>query len=361
LKADAEAKAREEARLKAEAEAKRLAEEKRVAEEKAAAEAKLREEARIKAEAEAKTRDEARLKAEADAKRLAEEKRVADEKAKVEAEARAKAEAEAKAQAAARVKAEAEAKATTTTAAPIQLASNLKTKITNVDVVNRSLDRSQMTIGVEYEYQDSFAKPLLGVEVTRLGDPQAAEFFKSAPAEIGKSRRNFVLLPVKFQPSSSDVDSISTDKVLVYLSDGAQKLNLFPATMLLSWRAPGKAATAATTSAATSTVQLDDFKQNDLFSGYVTVKFKLDAPAGKVRARIIDSNNPKSSEWFESEDVDVKSGNGLQIIKFSVRPDAGSASDLFNCDTIEISLLDNSGKVLSSMKKQTSMRWAKPK
>ena len=113
--------------------------------------------------------------------------------------------------------------------------------------------------------------------------------------------------------------------------------------------------------AAGNTIQLEDFKQNDPFSGYVTVKYSLQAPSGRLRARLMDSANPKSAQWFESEDVPIESGSGLKLVKFAVRPDATSPSDLFDADTIEIELLDKSGAVLGTVKKQTPMRWAKPK
>lgn len=158
------------------------------------------------------------------------------------------------------------------------------------------------------------------------------------------------------------MSSLSTDKVFVYLQDsGAQKFNLFPATMLLMWRAPGSAAAASTTPASGSTVQLDDFKQNDLFSGYVTVKYNLAAAKGKIRVRVSDSANPKSAEWFESEPVDVKSGGGQQIVQLAVKADAKTPSDLFKADTIEISLLDDNDTVLATIKKETPMSWGKPK
>jgi hypothetical protein len=42
-------------------------------------------------------------------------------------------------------------------------------------------------------------------------------------------------------------------------------------------------------------------------------------------------------------------------------PSEANSPDLFSADTMEIELLDDAGKVLSAIKKQTPMRWAKPK
>lgn len=285
-KAKVEAAAREEARLKAEAdarrlteqqqseqkaqaeaEAKRLAEEKRLVEEKTRVESEAREAALRRAQAEARrladeqkaaddkarieseAREKARLKAEAEASRLAEEKRVADEKVRIEADARRQAE----------VQMAAAASATTATNKPSPnretpasagqrvsaAAAGLKSKITNVDVVNRSIDRSQITLGIEYEYNDRLNKPLLGIEIVRSSEPQVSEFFKSSVEDIGKSRRGFLLFPVKFQPPTAatmaNQSSFLTDRVTVILgeSGSSRQYDLYSATVLLMWRPAG--------------------------------------------------------------------------------------------------------------------------
>lgn len=409
----AEAKAREEAQRKAEAEAKRLADERRVAEEKARAEAVARETARAKAEAEEKARQEAeekaraeaadresaRLKAEAEAKRFAEENRLAQEKAKAEAaareEAQAKAEAEAKrlaqerrlaedearekarltAEADAKAKAEAEAKqlaAQPAVQAPSDgkipalepIATGLKTKITNVDVVNRSLDRTRMTVGVEYEYRDNFgSKPMMGVDVTKMDDLLASRYFQSQAAEIGKSRRNFLLFPVKFQPPSgmTGLSSYTTDNVLVYLHEAStsKRFNLFSTTMLLLWRPPGASPT-ATKANTESTLEMDDFKQNDPHTGYVTVRYNLVAGPGKLRMRLFDAAHPASAKWFSTSIKEVKAGRGLQVLDVSVDTEAQIPTPLFKVDTLEIELVDSSGKVAAKITKRSPMNWAKP-
>ncbi len=428
-KAKAEAEEREKARLAAEAEAKRLAEEKRVAEAKAKAEAEEREKARLAAEAEAKrlteekrvaeakareeaeVREKARLAAETEAKRLAEEKRIAEAKAQAEAEtreaARKKAEAEAAALAEAQAKAEAErqekarlaaaaeaeaqrlaeekalaakSEAAPATPAPAPvLAANLKTKVTNVDVVNRSLDRSQMTIGVEFEYHDSFSKPMMGVEISRLNDPEASRYFSAAPAEIGRSRRNFLLFPVKFQPPANGgtlTGAYQTDKVMVYLQDAAasvaQRLNLFPATMLLMWRPPANSGAvasgandaksgAAKPPPAVSSIELDDFKQTDASTGYVTVKYYLVSGLGKLRARILQGGHPESAKWFEIKEEKVNPGRGLQLLDFTVKADAAVGGDSFTVDTLQLELLDAGNRVIATQTKTLSGVWTKPK
>ncbi|MBU6399619.1 MAG: hypothetical protein KGS61_04825 [Verrucomicrobia bacterium] len=415
----AEAKARETAERKAEAEAKRLAEEKRRADEKAKAEAKIRETARLKAEAEekarlaaeekaqaeAKAREEARLKAEAEAKRLAEEKRVAEQKEiadeKVREAAQAKAEAEAKRLAEEQRQAEAREKAATqpteaarlaapTAAATTQassavreaaavqrppanpapategitLARDMRSKITNVDIVNRSLDRSQMTIGVEFEYRDNLGpRPELGVDVARSGDPSVRGYFHSSLVPIGRSRRNFALFPVKFQPPAGvgSLGSFATDQLLVYLTDAdvTKRAYLFIATMLLTWRNSG-AVTATAATGAGSSMELDSFKQNDLYSGFATVHYNLAGGPGKMRLRLYDSANPASADWFACEDQKLAAGRGLQMMAVSVKPNAPSPTALLKADTVEIDLLDASGKVVATIKKVSPMTWAKP-
>ena len=206
---EAEAKAREEARLKAEAEAKRIAEEQRIAAEKAKAEAaaKARELARLQAEAEAQAHEAERLKAEAEAKRVAEEKRIAAEKAKAEAASKI-------------VVAQAAPAARTPSFA---MSAKVRSKISNVDIVNRSLDRSEMTIGVEFAYAADDGMSQMGVDFASTDEPAASSYFASPTLEIGKSSKNFVLFPVKFSPpagTAPKIGSFRTDKIWIYLLGG---------------------------------------------------------------------------------------------------------------------------------------------
>src|SRR5436190_11075661 len=128
-----------------------------------------------------------------------------------------------------------------------ELTPGMKTKVTSVDVVSRSTDRTQMTFGVEFEYRDNLTGPLMGLDVLRQAEPEVSRYFVSKQAEVGKSRRNFVLFPVKFQPPAGSVGGpgFSTDKILVYLTDksGAQRYNILPATMLLIWQDPAASQT----------------------------------------------------------------------------------------------------------------------
>ena len=386
---DAEAKAREQARVATEAEAN------------ARTEADVREKARIAAETESKRLTAARLKAEAEAKRLtelkskpeadekarqaalAEAKRFTDEKAKsderirIEAEAsrlaeerlraetsiRIKAETEAKTQQKARIAAEQQAQAAT--AVPgFQIAANLKSKVSNVDVVNRSVDRTQMTIGVEFDLKDDFSgKTAIGIDVTRRTEPKASQYFSAPKADAGKGRRGLALFAVKYQPPNSNPDSFETyptDSVLVYVQDGAQRLNLFPAPLTLVWRAPG-AGPVLPIVEQTAKLEFDNFKQNNLYSGYVTVKYTLPASGGKAIVRVLDSKVPRSVDWFQIDEVPLKGGSGLQLVKIAVKPDAQSPGDVIKADTIEVQLVDSDGNLVGYLKEFTPMTWARPK
>ena len=390
----AEAKKRDEERLKSLEEARRLAEERKKAEALELEAAQLRENARLKAAAEAKKkadeeaqakaeaarREEARLKAEAEVSRLAEEQKQAALKANAEREARRRAEDKARQEEQAKARAEEAAKAAAfpniptasqpaplAGADPMAVTAGAKSKVTNVDVVNRSVDRTQMTIGVEFEYKDDLGpKPMLGVQVARSGDPKVSEYFHSQPAEIGKSRRNFALFPVKFQPPASESaqwPAFATDKVMVYLSEsaGGRRLNLFPATMMLLWKAPGSTFNPATAAQNPNHVQLEDFKQNDFFSAQLTVRYRLEDQAGKIRVNVVSAAHPTSSKWFEDTESAVKGGRGIQILKIGVSPTAAVATDVFKADAIVIELLDQSGKVVATERKESPMNWAKPK
>ncbi len=229
-----------------------------------------------------------------------------------------------------------------------------------MDVVNRSLDRSEMTIGVEYAYSSQDGPAKLGVDLASTDEPEATAYFSSPPLEPGKGSRNFALFPIKFRPPPSGVGaSFPTDKIWVYLIKGGEKSYVFTATMLLVWRPPDGAASRSI-AVPQSTVQMESFKQNDPFSGYVAVKYNLIAGNGKLHLRVYDSSKPHSAEWFQSDDVPVKPGPGEQLVRISV-PGNSPGPDLFNADTIEIILLGANDKALATIKSQTAMTWAKPK
>jgi hypothetical protein len=387
LRQEAEAKARAEAEESDRAR-QRAAEEARAVEQarqKAAEEARAQQEAETKARAEAEEREKARATAAAEAQRLAAERTAAEAKAQEEARAlaaarqraaaaevaRAEAEARAKTEAEARAKAEAEAKnvaQATGAAEPIKLASNLKTEVRNVDVVATSLDRSQRTFVVEFDYKDNLGpKAILGVNVLRSTDQSSQGYFVSAPAELGKSRRPLLLFPVKFQPPpdapASKASSFSTDQVLVYLAENATapQANLFPATMVLPWRAPGAAGESAPIASDGSSLTLDSFRQNDLYSGFAKVKYKLVSPSATLRALIYDSAAPASADFFAIDDETIKAGKGSTIVEIKVKSDAKTTEAIIKADTIEVELVDPTGKVLTRMVEKTPMRWSKPK
>jgi hypothetical protein len=299
---------------------------------------------------------------------LAEQKALAEAKARQEAEERARREALAQARAEleatklAEEKKEAEALAQfSSPVLSTALAQDRKTRITNVDVVNRSMDRTQMTFGVEFEYRDQMSEPRLGIDVLRQSQPEVARHFSSRPSEIGKSRRNFALFPVKFQPAGGvpDQADFSTDQVLVYLTEqSGRRYNIHAATMLLRWRTAGTPQ--HTTQATGNSVEIDDFKQNDPSNGYITVKYHLLGGSGKLRARIYDQGNPASSEYFSARLPEVKAGSGVQLIDVSIDSEARTPSNLVRADTIEIELLDASGRILARASKRAAMVWARP-
>lgn len=363
---EAEARKREEEQRRAEAEAARLQEEKRQAEAKAAAEARARAEAEAKAQAEARRLEderkaaEERLRAEEEAKRLAAEREAAEAKAREQAEAQAaeaaRIKAEQEAAEAARLKAEQQAQA-----ADDATGGRSRTKITNVDVVNRSLDRSQMTIGIEFDRKDKFN--YLGVNVAHSANPAVKGYFTCEPKEVG--RQKYALVQVAYSKPSAAASTVVTDRLLIYGSEspGApDPIALHTATMLLVWRAPG-AATAAPVDAnpavtAADTVEITDFRQRTPTSGYASVTYQLAEGAGQLRVRLKNSAQAGSSAWFITEPVTVKAGQGLELIPVTVSADQAPAGTL-NVDAVEVELLGADGKVISQASKTTSITWSR--
>jgi hypothetical protein len=220
-----------------------------------------------------------------------------------------------------------------------------------------------MTFGIEFEYHDRISDPVIGIDVFRHSQPEVSRYFASQSSQIGKSRRNFALLPIKFQPPAGvpDAAAFTTDKVMVYLQEKqtGRRYNIFPATMLLMWRAAGSPLALGPSSG--NTIEIDDFRQNDASNGYVSVKYHLLNSAGRLRAKVYEAKKPESFGYFTTEMREIKPGPGLQLIEVRVDESSKSPTEIVHADTIEVELLDGAGAVLAKVTKQAPMVWAKPK
>jgi hypothetical protein len=80
----------------------------------------------------------------------------------------------------------------------------------------------------------------------------------------------------------------------------------------------------------------------------------------RLRLKVYDSAKPSTAAWFVSDDIPIKTGLGVQLVRTGVSKDAPSP-DVFNADTVEVQLLDEKGSATISVQKKTTMTWAKPK
>ncbi len=243
------------------------------------------------------------------------------------------------------------------------------TRITHVDVVNRSRDRTSMTIGVEFEMKDRLNDPEMGVRVTRKDEPRAFQLFESEPEPVGRSRRNFLLLPVRFNPSlfpsAGSLTQYATDQIQVYLKEAnksASKYKLFDTTMLLHWETDSKSKVSQLQSINQDYLEIDTFKKNDLYQGYLTVRYRLvSSKTASIRVSLFNSEIPDSRNWMECETRFIDGELGLELLNFKVfynaKPSTGAS---FSLNTILIEMVDADGKVLASINKDTPMTFALP-
>jgi hypothetical protein len=157
-----------------------------------------------------------------------------------------------------------------------------------------------------------------------------------------------MMFPIQFDPPAdraSAMQSFMTDKVFVYLMEAINQRRsyLFPATMLLVWKAPGAMARQASNSAPNrSSIEVELFRQNDLSNGYVTVGYNLVSDVnGYLKLKVYDSKTPGSHDWFYIDPIRIEKGPGRQIIQFSVNPDAKTKGKSFQADSIEIDIVDD--------------------
>jgi hypothetical protein len=186
-------------------------------------------------------------------------------------------------------------------------------------------------------------------------------YFDTSPVQLGKSRRNFLLFPVKLQAGVPDVNAVTTDKVLVYLQDGIAEGKAFfhDSTMLLTWVAPGAKAGSAALSG--NALELENFRQTDSANATLTVRYNLTAPKGAIRVRVLHSQNAAVVGYFEACEQDIKAGRGAQTLGLTLSTQATLPTSPFATDTLEITLVDGSGQVLTTLKKDVNMQWEKPR
>ena len=224
-----------------------------------------------------------------------------------------------------------------------------------------------MTISVDYDFYKEDGRPKMGVDMASSEDPSVSGYFSCPAMDVGRRSHDSILFPVKLSAAAADAfrrPTLPTDKIWVYLLDGSGvKSYIFQGTMILLWHVPGAARYApapAVAAAPAGAVEIEDFKHNDLFAGYVIVKYNSPVEGGRLHLRVFDSANPSSADWFASNDVSLKSGPGVQLVKVASLPGANSP-DVFKVDTLEIQLLDDKGKILASGTKEVPMTWAKRK
>ncbi len=361
----AEQKAQELKLAQEKAQAQLLAEEKRQAAEQARRLAAEQEKAKAEADRQARLAEENRIQAEqkalelklagekAQAQRLAEEKRQAEELRTAQIKEPIKTPATTPGSSPA---------PTTPAAKPPVVMASLKTKITGVDVVNRSLDRTRMTIGVEFDYNDNFGKPMLGVDLQRSDESDISKLFQTNPSEIGR-RRNFVLLPVQYKPPtdpSGRYSSFTTDQLLVYLAESAasSRFNIYNATMFLVWRAPGLIQAAAQAGAGVF-LEFEEIKQTSVSSGQISVRYGLPSTGGKIRFKLFDSAKPATADFFDVAPVEAESGRHVQLLDFTVKT-GRNIPGTFRADTIVVELVDAQGKIAATNTRKIPMTWTKP-
>lgn len=320
----------------------------------------------LAAEAEARARNQAQLAARAEALALKKIESSQNEQQKTEAQlladknAKIREDASARATEAALIKKEqkellADSKLSS---APELVSTDLKTRITNVEIVNRSRDRSQMTLGIEFELKDKFDfKPLIGARIESTEVAGSEGFFEVAPIEVNK-RKKFVLLPVAFVPrGNSTHQTLVTDKIVVYVTDESGNIHipLETATMLLKWRKAG----AEMGPPSGGSIVLEEFRQRNHHSGYATVKYHLPTGTGQLRVRVFDSNKPESASWFAADVVPIESGRGLELVPVSIASNSGFPGGEVAVDTVEVELLGQSGQVMETVTRVTSINWGR--
>lgn len=233
----------------------------------------------------------------------------------------------------------------------------LESRVTNVEVVNRSRDRSRVTLGIEFEIKDKFGfKPLIGARMLSSDLEETGPVFASAPAPVEK-RKKFVLLPVTFAPSNEhDSLTMLTDRIEIFVTDesGEEHIPLETVTLPLTWRAPGF----TEPSNVAGTIALQEFRQRNTHSGYATIKYYLPHGSGQLRVKVFDSSQPESASWFETSPVPVRSGRGLELVPVRIAGAGQYPGGDVSVDTVEVELLGDSGEVMGKVSRLTSINWS---
>jgi hypothetical protein len=121
------------------------------------------------------------------------------------------------------------------------LSSNFHTKISNVDIYSRNLDRSALTLSVDYDFAKEDGKPKMGVDFVNTGDPSVSKCFSGPAMRVSRGRHNTVFLPVKLDATAdaSKQATLSTDQIRIYLVDAAGvKSYIYQVPMVLFWHVP---------------------------------------------------------------------------------------------------------------------------
>lgn len=126
-------------------------------------------------------------------------------------------------------------------ASSFMLSSNFHTKISNIDISSRNLDRSALTLSVDYDFAKEDGKQKMGVDFVSAGDPAVSKYFTGPAVRVSRGRHNTVFLPVKLDAAANDIKrtTLSTDQIWIYLVDAAGvKSYIHQGTLVLFWHVP---------------------------------------------------------------------------------------------------------------------------
>jgi len=121
------------------------------------------------------------------------------------------------------------------------LSSNFHTKISNVDIYSRNLERSALTLSVDYDFAKEDGKPKMGVDFVSTSDPAVSKYFSGPAMRLSRGRHNTGYLPVKLDAAAdaSKRTTLSTDQIWIYLVDAAGvKSYIYQVPMVLFWHVP---------------------------------------------------------------------------------------------------------------------------
>ncbi|HEX7860610.1 MAG TPA: serine/threonine-protein kinase [Verrucomicrobiae bacterium] len=243
------------------------------------------------------------------------------------------------------------------------LRSDRQTIVTAIEILSRSSDLNEVTVGVEFELRDSLQRPQFGIEAISAARPEVKHYFTHPTFLPGATRRSFAVMTLAFQPPEAvtGLPQAMTEKLMVYLQDAAtgMRYDLAEQSIPIQWRM--RHGTKPSKLGERDEIEVTEVKVKNASSALVNVRYKVLNGEARVNVAMQDLNNALTASYLTYDKITVNAGQGQCEVGVRVEASSRSPKDIFHSNVVDVNLVDTNGVILARFSRQAPIVWVRPK